>query len=98
MTPLPPLTLELPPAVLEQLAHRVAELLGGQASVPEPWVTVDQAARHLGYDVTDPADAKRGRKRIYDLTSEKRIHPRRDGRRLLFRLSDLDRDLERGDL
>lgn len=85
---------ELVLALARQLAPHVAELVGSQAG-PEPWVEVEAAARHLGYE----DDLVRGRRRIYDLAGRRdstRIPHRRDGRRLLFRISDLDRWLDQG--
>lgn len=85
---------ELVLALARQIAPHVAELVRGPAG-PEPWVEVEAAARHLGYE----DDLSRGRRRIYDLAGRRdssRIPHRRDGRRLLFRLSDLDRWLEQG--
>jgi excisionase family DNA binding protein len=67
---------------LEQIAERVAELLTErQAPTGEdPWLNSDQAAAYLGCP----------RSRIHDLVQLRRLHPHRDGRRLLFRRSDLD--------
>ena len=51
----------------------------------EGWLGVQGAARYLACPVS----------RIYDLVSLGRITPHRDGRRLLFRRSDLDAALTR---
>jgi excisionase family DNA binding protein len=57
-------------------------LAGGGA--PEPWIGVEQAAEHLACPPS----------RIYDLVSQRRLTPRRDGRRLLFKRSHLDAAIE----
>lgn len=82
------LNLELPDALVDELARRVADLIGAQSG-PEPWVGVAQAAAHL--------DCKP--QRIYDLVhrqDETRIPHRKEGGRLLFKLSELDHWVERG--
>lgn len=85
----PGLALEVPPAFLEQLAERVAELLDGRSDrdlETEPWLGVEHAAEFLACP----------RSRIYALASAGRIPHRKDGSRLLFRRSELDGWLERG--
>ena len=67
------------PAALDELR----ELIGDGAG-PEPWVGVPKAAEHLHCNP----------QRIYNLVSEGRIPYRKDGSRLLFRLSELDGCLE----
>ncbi len=67
---------------------RLAELVAGRANGhgrPEPWVGVTEAAEHLRCKP----------QRIYDLVSRDGIPHRHEGSRLLFRLSELDRWLER---
>jgi len=85
-----PLTITLSEEVLEAIVERVkADLVLNTPAANEPWVGVGQAAQHLGCK----------RQRIYDLVSrrdESRIPHRRDGTRLLFRLSQLDRWLGAG--
>ena len=77
-------------ALLDEIAAdpealaRLRELTGGDAV--EAWVGVEQAAEHLGCK----------RQRIYDLVHADRIPHRRDGTRLLFRLSELDESLNKG--
>ncbi|MCW3001933.1 MAG: helix-turn-helix protein [Conexibacter sp.] len=84
------LVLTVPPHVLDVLVERVVHRL--ESSVPvgaEPWVGVEDAARHLGCR----------RQRIYDLVSRRGRHGiphRKDGARLLFRLSEIDAWLEPG--
>ncbi len=76
---------ELARALLDDLAgdpvalERLRELAGDDRR-PEPWVGVQQAAEHLGCKP----------QRIYDLVHQRAIPHRRDGSRLLFRLSELD--------
>ena len=48
------------------------------------WLNSDEAAQYLGCP----------RSRIHDLVQLRRLEPARDGRRLLFRRSDLDAYLE----
>jgi excisionase family DNA binding protein len=80
------LALALPPEALDVLAERVAELLAHRLAAPgpEPWVGVEEAARHLACKP----------KRIYDLVAQRRVAYRKDGTRLLFRRSDLDAYLD----
>ena len=83
-----PLALLVPSEFVEAIAERVAELVAerlenGATSTPSPWLTVDQAAEYLGCK----------RQRLYDLTSQGRLHPGRDGSRLLFRKQDLEHHL-----
>ena len=86
--------LAIPAAVLELVAVRVAELLADRLAPagPESWVGVDDVARHLGY----ADDLDRGRRRVWDLKARGLLPFREDGRRLLFRLSDVDVHLEGG--
>jgi excisionase family DNA binding protein len=77
---------DLAQLILEELASdpaaldRLRDLLGLDGGGAEPWVGVVQAAAHLGA----------GRQRIYDLVHQRAIPFRKDGSRLLFRLSELD--------
>jgi len=81
------LVLELPDTLVEDLAERVADLLGArEPDRAEPWIAVAAAAEHLA---CKPA-------RIYALASARRIPHERDGSRLLFRRSDLDAWVARG--
>ncbi len=91
--PVPPtdqLALILPPVLLEHLVERVAERLAQQERVVvEPWVGVAEAAAHLGCRP----------QRIYDLVCRRAstgIPHRKEGARLLFKLSQLDRWIEGG--
>src|SRR3954453_11743704 len=72
-------------AFLDAIAEDAAAVerlraLVGTPQGPEPWVGVDDAAEHLGCK----------RQRVYDLVYRRAIPHRKDGSRLLFRLSDLD--------
>lgn len=82
------LKVALPEDLVDELARRVAHRIGANSG-PEPWVGVARAAGHL--------DCKP--QRIYDLVhrqDETRIPHRKEGGRLLFKLSELDRWIERG--
>jgi hypothetical protein len=72
---------QAPDGWLESIARRVAELLAARdASTPEPWVGVREVATHLGCRP----------QRVYDL-----VH-RKEGGRLVFKLSQLDRWIDSG--
>jgi excisionase family DNA binding protein len=71
---------ELEPEDVERIARRVVEI---QSSRAEPWIGVQEAAEHLACK----------RHRVYNLVHQGRIEYRKDGARLLFRRSDLDRYL-----
>ncbi len=62
-----------------RLEHRLA-----RTPADEGWLNAEQAAGYLGCS----------RDRIYDLVQLGKLHPCRDGRRLLFRRNDLDDHLE----
>jgi len=68
---------------VERIAQRVASL-AASSSPSDPWLDVDEAADYL----------RCSRQRLYDLVSAARLKPGRDGKRLLFRRSVLDRYLE----
>ena len=75
------LVLMLPDELVDELVERVASRLTRPTA--EPWVGVDVVASHLGCR----------RQRIYDLVSRRghdAIPFRKDGSRLLFRLSEID--------
>jgi len=86
--------LAIPPAVFELIAVRVAELLADRLAPAglEGWIGVDAVATHLGYG----DDLDRGRRRVWDLKSRGLLPFREDGRRLLFRLTDVDAYVEGG--
>jgi excisionase family DNA binding protein len=84
-----PLSITLPPELLDALTARVEQLLEERASErreDEPWMRVEQAATYLACP----------RSRIYALASARRIPHRKDGSRLLFRPSELDAWLDLG--
>jgi excisionase family DNA binding protein len=70
--------------LLDEIARRAARLIAEHQSSP-PWLNTKQAAEYIA--------AKPGR--IHDLVQLGKLHPRRDGKRLLFKPSDLDDYLER---
>lgn len=80
------LALAVPAALVDAIARRTVELLADRLPepAPDPYLTVDQAADYLSAPTS----------RIYDLVSLRRVRHHRDGRRLLFRRSDLDAALE----
>lgn len=85
----PALELALPPAMLELIAERVAERIQRTRPAVEPWVGVAEVAAHLGCS----------RQRIYDLVcrrSTSRIPHRKEGARLLFKLSQIDQWVDSG--
>ena len=79
-------TLELTDDQLEQLAALVAPLLADRPPAPpvSAWLDTAAAAAHL---CCLPG-------RVHDLVQLGKLHPRRDGRRLLFRREDLDAYVE----
>jgi excisionase family DNA binding protein len=79
-------SIPLPAPVLDLLVERTVERLSASVTVVEPWVGVDAAAAHLACK----------RQRIYDLVSRRTIPHRKEGTRLLFKLSHLDAWIEGG--
>ena len=80
--------LVVPPALIELLVERVTERVA-PPSAAEPWVGVADVAEHLGCRP----------QRIYDLVSRRAtsgIPHRKEGGRLLFRLSQIDVWIESG--
>jgi excisionase family DNA binding protein len=79
------LAIDLPDELVEQIAQRAAELVAErQAAIASPWVDAKGAAEYLAAPVS----------RIHDLVQLRKLTPRRDGRRLLFKRADLDAYLE----
>jgi excisionase family DNA binding protein len=80
----------LPPALVELIVERVTERVAHRTpAVAEPWVGVREAAEHLGCRP----------QRIYDLICRRAtsgIPHHKEGSRLLFKLSQLDRWIESG--
>jgi len=79
-------SIPLPAELLDVLVERTVAQLRASAFVAEPWVGVDVAAAHLACK----------RQRIYDLVSRRTIPHRKEGTRLLFKLSHLDAWIEGG--
>jgi excisionase family DNA binding protein len=79
------LSVVVPPQVLDAIAQRAAEIVGTHTP-PEaaPYMTVEEAAEFL----------RCGRKRVYDLTSQRRLPYVKDGSRTLLRRVDLIAYLE----
>jgi excisionase family DNA binding protein len=78
------LAITLTDAQVNEIAARAAELLADRQPTVSPWLDADGAAAHLATS----------RDRIYDLVQLGKLTPRRDGRRLVFKRSDLDGYLE----
>lgn len=75
------LTVALPEAIVQEITQRVmAQIAARSGEESEPWLTVEQAARHLACD----------KRRIYDLTRQGALPHAKDGRRTLLRRADLD--------
>lgn len=82
------LALALPAEVVERIAERAAEILaerqGTSTESVAPWLSTAGAAEYMA---CSPA-------RIHDLVQARALRPRRDGRRLVFKRSELDAYLE----
>lgn len=77
----PTLVLRLPEETVEQIAGRVAEILGdAPGKAQEGWLDVSAAAAHLACS----------RSRMYGLVHRRAVPHHRDGSRLLFRRDELD--------
>jgi excisionase family DNA binding protein len=76
------LRIAAPPELLEAIAQRAAEILAERQTVTElsPYLTVEEAADYLRCKP----------KRIYDLTSQRRLPFVKDGSRTLLLRADLD--------
>ncbi len=80
------------PAQIALMAEVIAEMRDLKAEITElaqgrqGWMNADQAATYIG---------AAGRERIYDLAREGHIPVHRDGRRLLFRQSEIDAYIEK---
>ena len=81
-----PITIVLPAELVEQIAERVAQLLGNRAretaATGSPWLNVEGACAYLGFS----------RDTLYKLTAAKAIPFRRKqgGQGLLFHRQELD--------
>ena len=82
-------SLAFPPELVEQIAERAAELVaekqGGTAD-GDGWLTVAECADYLRCSTG----------RVYQLVSARRIPFEKDGSRVLFRRSELDRWVKTG--
>jgi excisionase family DNA binding protein len=82
----PPLTVRLPDELVEQIAHRVAELLNEQlqalSTAGSPWLDFEAALAYLGFS----------RDKLYKLTAARAIpfHKKIGGQGLLFHRNELD--------
>ncbi|MGN6371998.1 MAG: helix-turn-helix domain-containing protein [Solirubrobacteraceae bacterium] len=80
------LTVRLADEQVAEIALRAAALIPSSEPNVSPWL-----------NVTDAAERLRCRKdRIYDLIALGKLHPRRDGRRVLLHRDDLDAYIEGG--
>jgi excisionase family DNA binding protein len=82
------LRIEVPPALVEEIAARAAEIVlqRQQAERPSRWMSVPEAASYL----------RAKPQRIYDLLSDGRLTRHKDGSRVLLDRRELDAYLERG--
>jgi excisionase family DNA binding protein len=84
------LTLALPAELVERIAQRAAAIVAERAEPKaEPWLTVEQAAAHLGISTSQ----------LYTLASRRRCNGlplTKEGSRSYFRASELDRWRESG--
>lgn len=81
----PSVSLSIPPEFVEAVAQHVADLLAKhQTTDLTPYMTVEEAAEYM----------RCRPKRIYDLTSQRRLPFVKDGSRTLLRRADLDAHLE----
>jgi len=78
------LTVRLTDEQLAEIARRAAALIPNDADDVSPWLNVADAAEWL----------RCKKDRIYDLIALGKLHPRRDGRRVLLHRDDLDSYIE----
>ena len=78
------LTVRLTDGQLAEIAQRAAALISTETSAVSPWLNVTEAAERL----------RCGKDRIYDLIALGKLHPRRDGRRVLLHRDELDAYVE----
>ncbi len=76
--------IEIPDALIERIAQRVAELVADNGTGSATYLDVKGAADYISAPVS----------RIYELKKKGAIPCHPDGRRLLFRTDELDRYLE----
>jgi excisionase family DNA binding protein len=70
--------------VAQQAVQQAVTEINGTRRADEPYLTAEQAAKYLACEP----------KRIYELVAQGRLPRRKDGRRLLFRLEELEACLE----
>ncbi len=82
------LAIQITDDLIEAIASRVAAILASaqQDSGPDQWLDAARAAEYLACP----------KSRIYDLIQLGKLEAHRDGRRVLFRRSELDRYIESG--
>lgn len=85
------LTMDLSEALVEQIAQRAAEIvatrtIGADDDADDGWLTVADCAEYL----------RCSESRLYGLVSARRIPYSKDGSRVLFRRSAIDRWVEQG--
>jgi excisionase family DNA binding protein len=80
------LTVRLTDEQLAEIARQAAALIPTSEPTASPWLNVTDAAERL----------RCGKDRIYDLIALGKLHPRRDGRRVLLHRDDLDAYIEGG--
>ena len=78
------LTVRLTDEQLAEIAERAAALVSASAPAVSPWLNVAEAAERL----------RCSKDRIYDLIALGKLHPCRDGRRVLLHRDDLDAYIE----
>jgi excisionase family DNA binding protein len=78
------LTVTLTDEQIAEIAERAAAFVPTSAQAATPWLNVAEAAERL----------RCSRDRIYDLIALGKLHPRRDGRRVLLHRDDLDAYIE----
>lgn len=82
-------TVDFSPEMVEQIAERAAEIVAERTcgdGETDAWLTVAEAADYLRCSTG----------RVYQLVSARRIPFAKDGSRVLFRRSELDRWVEEG--
>lgn len=82
------LTVDFPPDLVERIAERAAEIVAAREGIGtgDGWLTVAECAEYLRCSTG----------RVYQLVSARRIPFQKDGSRVLFRRSTLDRWVEEG--
>jgi excisionase family DNA binding protein len=78
------LTVTLTDQQLAEIAKQAAALISTGAQAGTPWLSATEAAERL----------RCSKDRIYDLIAFGKLHPRRDGRRVLLHRDDLDAYVE----